>query len=111
MKTSTKVTIGLSIAAVAGIASVAIASDKLADLVRHKKDRRQVRRFVDDKFNGNEKLLSVVDNLSDDDIDSLMGVMRKLKNGRNQISVYGDNIKDTTSDLKDKLMGLIDHVL
>lgn len=108
MKTSTKITIGLSIAAVAGIASVAIASDKLAELVRHKKDRRQVRKFVDDKFNGNEKLLSVVDNLSDDDIDSLMSVMRKLKSGKEQISVYGDSLKDTTNDLKNKFWGIID---
>lgn len=110
MKTSTKVTIGLSIAAIASIASVAIASDKLADVVRHKKDRYKVKKFVDDKFNGNPKLMSVVDNLSDDDLDSLMGIMKKIKDSRHQISVYGDNIKDSTDNMKDKLMGFFDSL-
>ena len=111
MKTSTKVAIGLSVAAVAGIVSAAIVSDSLADVIRNKKNRHQVKKFVDDKFNGNEKLMSVVDDLSDDDLDSLMNVMGKIKDGRKQISVYGENVKEATDSLKGKLESFIGNVL
>lgn len=111
MRTSTKVTIGLSIAAVASIATAVIVSDKVVDKVKHTKDRYQVKKFVDDKLDGNEKVMNVVDNLSDDDLDSLMGIMNKIKDNRNQISVYGENLKDTTEILKEKLVGFIDNVL
>ena len=53
MKTSSKVTIGLSIAAIAGITTAVVVSDKVfnkyASLATDK-----VKKFVDDKFNGNE---------------------------------------------------------
>ncbi|HIX70428.1 MULTISPECIES: hypothetical protein [Enterococcus] len=111
MKTSTKVAIGLSVAAVAGIVSAAIVSDTMVDVIRHKKNRHQVKKFVDDKFDGNEKMLNVVDDLSDDDLDSLMNVMGKIKDSRKQISVYGENVKEATDSLKGKLEGLLDHVL
>ncbi|WHA08663.1 hypothetical protein P3T75_10125 [Enterococcus montenegrensis] len=111
MKNKTKVTIGLSIAAVAGITTAVIASDAVINKIRHKKDRCKVKRFVDDKFDGNEKLMSVVNNLSDDELDSLMNVMKKIKSGRKQISVYGDSLKETTESLKDKLSGLIDQIV
>ncbi|WP_122645483.1 hypothetical protein [Enterococcus mediterraneensis] len=110
MKTSTKVTIGLSIAAAAGIATAAIVSDKLVNKVKHCTNRRKVKKFVDDKFHGNEQLLGVVDDLSDDDLDSLMDIMDKIKKSRKKISVYGENVKDTTEMLKDKLTGFIDSV-
>lgn len=111
MKTSTKVAIGLSVAAVAGIVSAAIVSDTMVDVIRHKKNRHQVKKFVDDKFDGNEKMLNVVDDLSDDDLDSLMNVMGKIKDSRKQSSVYGENVKEATDSLKGKLEGLLDHVL
>ncbi|KAF1302956.1 MULTISPECIES: hypothetical protein [Enterococcus] len=110
MKTSTKVTIGLSIAAVAGITTVAVVSDKLVNKLKRSTDRRKVRKFVDDKFHGNERLLDVVDNLTDEDLDSLMNIMHKIKDSRKQISVYGENVKDTTELLRNKLMSFIDSV-
>ncbi|MCD5028190.1 hypothetical protein P7G87_10070 [Enterococcus asini] len=111
MKTSTKVAIGLSVAAVAGIISATIVSESVTDTLRHKKNRRKVKRFVDDKFNGNERLLGVVDDLSDDDLDSLMNVMGKIKDRKKQVSVYGDNVKEATEGMKDKLQGFIHDVL
>ena len=70
-----------------------------------------MKRFVDDKFNGNERLLGVVDDLSDDDLDSLMNVMGKIKDRKKQVSVYGDNVKEATEGMKDKLQGFIHDVL
>jgi len=110
MKTSSKVTVGLSIAAIAGITTAVVVSDKVFNKVRFACNRHKVKKFVDDKFNGNEKLLDVVDGLSDNELDSLLGVMKKVNEGRNKISVYGDNIKDSTEHVKDKLTSFVDSV-
>ncbi|WP_217956271.1 hypothetical protein [Enterococcus gallinarum] len=114
MKTSTKVTIGLSIAAIAGISTAVVVSDKVVNKVVNKVrfacNRHKVKKFVDDKFNGNEKLLGVVDDLTDKDLDALLGVMKKVKDSRHKVSVYGDNVKDATENVKDKLTSFIDAV-
>lgn len=107
MKTSTKVLLGIG---VFGVAVYAI-SDTLEENFRHAANRHKVKHFVSEKFDGNEKLLNIVDHLSDDDLDSIMGILGKIKDGRKQVSVYGDNVKDTTQDLKDKLGNLVDSVL
>lgn len=110
MKTSTKVMIGLSIAAIAGISTAVVVSDKVVNKVRFACNRHKVKKFVDDKFNGNEKLLGVVDDLTDKDLDALLGVMKKVKDSRHKVSVYGDNVKDATENVKDKLTSFIDAV-
>ncbi|MGX7350650.1 hypothetical protein [Enterococcus canis] len=110
MKTSTKITIGLSVAAVASVSVAVMASGKIIEKAKHLATRRKIKRFVDDKFNGNEKLLDMVDRLSDDDLDSIVGILGKIKDGRKKISVYGDNLKDTTEDLKGRLMDFVDGV-
>ena len=85
MKTSSKVTIGLSIAAIAGITTAVVVSDKVFNKVR----------FACNRHN---------------ELDSLLGVMKKVNEGRNKISVYGDNIKDSTEHVKDKLTSFVDSV-
>lgn len=108
MKTSTKVTIGLSIAAIAGIATAAVVSEKVVKKITSMSNRRKVKRFVDDKFNGNETLLGFVDNLEDKDIDSFMSVAKKVNDGRDQIAEYGNNVKDATCNVKDKIVDFVD---
>ncbi len=108
MKTSTKVTIGLSVAAIAGIATAAVVSEKVISKVHSMSNRRKVKRFVDDKFNGNETLLGFVDNLEDKDIDSFMKVAKKVNNGRDQIVEYGHNVKDVTENVKNKITNFVD---
>ena len=95
MKTSTKVTIGLTVAAAASVATT----------------RSKVKKFVNDKFDGNEKLLDIVDHLSDNDLDSLMGILKKIKSGKKKISVYGDSLKGSTEDVKDRLLHFIDNMM
>lgn len=108
MKTSTKVTIGLSVAAVAGIATAAIVSEKVVKKVTSISNRRKVKRFVNDKFHGNETLLGFVDNLEDKDIDSFMKVAKKVSNGRDQIAEYGSNVKCATTNAKDKFVDFVE---
>lgn len=107
MKTSMKIKIGLSIAAVATITTAVIASEKLIEKGKHAANRHKVKRFIGDKFDGNDKLLDIVDHLSDEDLDSVFKIMDKIKQGRKQITVYGTSLKDSTEDLKDKLEGFI----
>jgi gas vesicle protein len=114
MKTSTKVTIGLSIAAVAGISTAVVISDKVVNKIRFSCNRHKAKKFVDDKFNGNEKLLDIVDGLTDKDLDTLFGVVKKVKDGSHKASAYGnqvsDNLKDATKTAKGKLTSFIDTV-
>lgn len=111
MKTSTKVTIGLSLAAAASVATAVVVSGKVIEKIHHLSNRTKVRKFVYDKFDGNEKLLDVVDHLSDSDLDSLMGMLAKIKSGKKKISVYGDSIKDSTEDAKGRLMSLVEKMI
>lgn len=111
MKTSTKLTIGLSVAAVASVGVAAVASGKLIEKVKHASTRCKLKKFVNEKFNGNVKLLDIVDNLSDDELDSILNIISKIKDGKKKISVYGENVKDSTEDLKERLMGFVDGLL
>ena len=70
-----------------------------------------MKRFVNAKFDGSETLLAIVDKLSDEDLDNIMSILDKIKSGKKRVSVYGDSIKDTTEDLKDRLMDLVDKVM
>lgn len=104
MKTTTKVTIGLSIAAVAGIATAVILSDKIVQKARYASNRCKARRFVESKFGGNEKVMDIVDSLSDEDLQSVVKVATKLKGSKKKMQRYGDSFKGTTKDLKEKLL-------
>lgn len=111
MKTSTKVTIGLTVAAAASVATTVIVSGKVIEKIHHLTTRSKVKKFVNDKFDGNEKLLDIVDHLSDNDLDSLKGILKKIKSGKKKISVYGDSLKGSTEDVKDRLLHFIDNMM
>lgn len=77
MKTSTKVTIGLGVAAAASVATAVVVSGKVIEKIHHLTNRAKVKKFVNETFDGNEKLLDIVEHLSDSDLDSLMGTWRR----------------------------------
>lgn len=111
MKTSTKLTIGLSVAAVASVSVAVVASGKIIETVKHASTRCKLKKFVNEKFNGNVKLLDIVDNLSNEELDSILNIISKIKDGKQKISVYGENVKDSTDDLKDRLMSFVDGLM
>ncbi|HIY57801.1 MAG TPA: hypothetical protein H9829_06340 [Candidatus Tetragenococcus pullicola] len=111
MKTSTKISIGLGVTAAAGVVTAVVISDKVINKVQTLKNRHQVKSFVQDKFNGNETLLDIVDHLDDKDIASLIKVSDKVKAGKQSVTSYGENIKETTENVKDKLYDLADHMM
>lgn len=110
MKTSTKLSIGVGVVAVTGIVTAAVVSDKVLTKVRYASNRWKIKKFVSDKFDGNETLLGVVDNLSDKDINNVMSVVKKVKKGKKQVSVYGNNVKETTETVKEKLQDLVTSI-
>ena len=74
MKASTKIGIGLSIAAVA---SVSVA----------------------------------VDDLSDDELDSVLNVVDRVKDGGSKLAEYGEKVKDNTDSLKERFFTFIEDAM
>lgn len=111
MKRSTKIKLGVGVIVAASTATAVVASGKLLEKARHVSNRCKVKRFVNDKFEGSESLLAIVDKLSDEDLDNLMGIMAKIKSGKKRVTVYGESIKDSTEDLKERLMDFVDKMI
>jgi len=111
MKTGTKIGIGLSIATIAGVSVAVMASEKIIKKVYHVTNRCKAKKFVNDKFGGNEKLLNIVDDLSDEELDSMMNVLNKVKDGRKKITSYGENLKDETENLKDRFFSFVEEMI
>ena len=111
MKASTKIGIGLSIAAVASVSVAVIASEKIIKNVSHVSNRYKVKKFVDDKFDGNQKLLSIVDDLSDDELDSVLNVVDRVKDGGSKLAEYGEKVKDNTDSLKERFFTFIEDAM
>ena len=102
MKASTKIGIGLSIAAVASVSVAVIASEKIIKKVSHVSNRYKVKKFVDDKFDGNQKLLSIVDDLN---------VVDRVKDGGSKLAEYGEKVKDNTDSLKERFFTFIEDAM
>lgn len=110
MKTSTKVTVGLSIAAVAGIATTVIVSDQVVKKILQLSNRRKVKNFVKIKLKGNDKLLDLVDHLDDEEISNLIQTGKKISESYDRVLHYGENAKESTAQAKDKLTDFVTSI-
>lgn len=84
MRTSTKIGLGLSIATVAGVYVAVSLSEKIIKKVEHAATRYKAKTIVNDKFNGNEELLDVVEDLSDKQLDTVDKIFKEVKNGKDK---------------------------
>lgn len=110
MKKSTKVLIGVGSAIViSSTVAAVLVSETVAEDIRSRRNRRHIKRFVNDRLDGNEQILNVVDDLSDSEIDSITSVLNKLKDAQSKITVYGENFKDLTEDVKSRILGFADE--
>lgn len=110
MKKSTKVLIGVGSAIViSSTVAAVLVSETVAEEIRSRRNRRHIKRFVNDRLDGNEQILNVVDDLSDSEIDSITSVLNKLKDAQSKITVYGENFKDLTEDVKSRILGFADE--
>lgn len=103
MKTSTKIGIGFSIATVAGIYATVTFSEKIIKKLEHEATRCKTKKVVNEKFGGNEKLLDVVENLSDNELDSIDKVVKDIKHNRRKLSDLGEKIKSSKDNFLDSL--------
>ncbi|MGC6767582.1 hypothetical protein [Enterococcus sp. LJL51] len=111
MKASTKITVGLSIAAVAGVVVAVTASEKIIKKIGHVSNRCKAKKIVQEKLGGNDKIMSMVDHLSDEDLDAVLSVLDKVKEGREKASDYGDKVKENAEGMKDKILSFIEELL
>lgn len=103
MKASTKITVGLSIVAVAGIATTVLVSEKMIQKALEISNRRKVKNFVKIKLKGNEQLLGLVEHLDDDDIEKLVTVGKKMGASLNQMNAYGEEVLDVADEATSKV--------
>ncbi len=89
MKTSTKVTIGLGVAAAASVATAVVVSGKVIEKNPSFDEPGKSKKFVNETFDGNEKLLDIVEHLSDSDLDSLMGIWRRSSQAKRKFLSMG----------------------
>ncbi|WP_086347257.1 hypothetical protein [Candidatus Enterococcus clewellii] len=111
MKTSTKITVGLSIAAVAGVVVAVTASEKIVKKVSHLSNRCKAKKIVHDKFGGNDKIMEVVDHLSDNELDSVLNLLDKVKEGREKASDYSEKAKDSADNVKERFLSFIEELI
>ena len=110
MKSSTKITVGLSIAAVAGIATTVLVSEKVIRKALEMSNRRKVKHFIKVKLKGNEKLLDLVDHLDDKEIETLVNAGKKMTQGFERVSSYGETVADATHDTKEKVTNFVESL-
>lgn len=110
MKTKTKIGIGLGIMTAAGVGVTMLVSEKLIKKAHHLSTRYKAKKFVQEKLGGNAKVLSILDKLSDDDLDSLMQIIEKIKSGRDKVSDYGEEMKDRAENMTDRFLSFIEEM-
>lgn len=93
MRTCTKT--GLGVLTIAGTYATINCSENILNKVEREVTRYKTKKVVKDKFNGNEKLLNIVDDLSDCELDSLNQIVKSVKTSREKIKDMGKKIKDS----------------
>ncbi|MBE9388605.1 hypothetical protein [Vagococcus salmoninarum] len=108
MKRSMKVILGIGTATIIGSAVALTVSDKLIETIKQAKNRQTVKQFVNEKFDGSEKLLNIVDDLSDSEVQSVVSILRKVKEGRKKISVTSNPVREGTEEVKRMLANFVE---
>ena len=93
--------LGLGTAVAVGAVTYLISSDAAQDRLEALINRQKAKHFVKDTLKGNKKAMSVIDNLSDDEISNLLKTVDKVDDLQSKMGDYSDQIKDVTSDIKD----------
>ncbi|MDH6365515.1 3-deoxy-D-arabino-heptulosonate 7-phosphate (DAHP) synthase [Enterococcus sp. PF1-24] len=111
MKKTTKMTIGLGLVTVAGVSTAVLASSKVLEKIHYTANRNKARKFVNHKFGGNKKVMAVVERLSDEDLEAVLEVADNLKAQKERVEDYGESIKESTGDFKEKVFDYLDDLI
>lgn len=92
--TTVSILLGVGAAVALGVVTFLFTSDDAKKKAKTVVNRQKAKYYVKDKFNGNAKASKVVDKLSDDEVNTLLGTVDKVKD-------LEDKLSDVTSDFKD----------
>lgn len=97
--------IGVGTAFAIGVTAYFLSSDNAQQKTEAMMNRHKAKAFVKDKLKGNKKALSVVDQLSDGEINHLLSTVDRVSDLEGKISDYSDQLKNVSTDFKDMLGG------
>ena len=80
-----------------------VGSKAIIEKVERYRKRLAVKNFVKDKLHGNQKALELVDQLSDADVNNLLGAADKLNQLKDKLGEQTDNIPEMMEDLRQTL--------
>lgn len=111
MKTSTKVLLGIGTVAFVGTVSAVFISENVVKEIKSAKKRSKIKQFVNNTLGGNQKLLTVVNDLSEEEVSSVSNILSKIEESKKKISVSGDTAKEASEKAKNFLTNLADSWL
>lgn len=92
--TQKSILIGVGVAFLVGIITFLFSTDSAKTKTKATMNRQKAKYYVRDKFNNSDNAKSLVDKLSDDEVNKLLGTVDK-------VSDLEGKFTDMTSDLKD----------
>ena len=103
MKMRYKILIGVGVTAGVGATATFVGSKAIIEKVERYRKRLAVKNFVKDKLHGNQTALELVDQLSDADVNNLLGAADKLNQLKDKLGEQTDNIPEMMEDLRQTL--------
>lgn len=92
--------IGVGVAFLVGLVTLLLTSDSAKSKTTSVVNRQKAKHYVGSKFHGNKKAKNVVDKLSDDEVNTLLGTVDKVNTLEDKFSDMTDDLKDFMHDKK-----------
>ncbi|WP_225744596.1 hypothetical protein [Marinilactibacillus sp. Marseille-P9653] len=100
--------LGIGFAVLVGVVAFVFSSDNAMEKTHSVVNRKKAKHLFKNKMHGGKKSSKVVDKLSDEEINSLMGTVSKVKDIENSLSdvssdfkeFFNDKVKDAKKALK-----------
>lgn len=97
--TQKSILIGVAVAFIVGIATFFFASDEAKKKTKATVNRQKAKYYISDKFD-NKNAKSLVDKLSDEEVNKLIGTADKVHDLEDRFSDMTDDLKDFMHDKK-----------
>ncbi|WP_423188565.1 hypothetical protein ACO1PF_08155 [Alkalibacterium sp. f15] len=92
--------IGVGVAFLVGLFTFFFTSDSAKTKTKSVFNRYRAKYYVGNKFHGNKKAKNLVNKLSDDEVNTLLGTVDKVNDLENKFSHMTDDLKDFMHDKK-----------
>jgi len=102
--------VGVGAAIAVGLTAYFLSSDDAQEKTEAMMNRHKAKSFVKDKLHGNKKAMSVVDQLSDEEVNHLLSTVNRVSDLEGKISDYSDQLKSVSTDFKDMVMAKTESV-